>query len=165
MVRTKLVPKRINIRWWPPRERYTKYKIKTLLPEQRTVDIKKNGQVVRTVTVRRKTQKFTDRWARNFEIILAPNWEDHDAEKNLIVNYFADRQHTEFLLKKIEKKIIKTCFYCKNCENCTKLFEYNKVFKQQGFWSFNRHLKCWNVFDPDWFIKNRIFKLLPVREV
>ena len=94
MVRTKLVPKRINIRWWPPREHYTKYEIKTLLLEQRTVDIKKNGQVVRTVTVRRKTQKFTDRWARNFEIILAPNWEDHDAEKNLIVNYFADRQHT-----------------------------------------------------------------------
>ena len=76
------------------------------MPEQRTVDIKKNGQVVRTVTVRRKTQKFTDLWARNFEIILAPNWEDHDAEKNLIVNYFADRQHTEFLLKKIEKKKI-----------------------------------------------------------
>ena len=66
MVRTKLVFKRINIRRWRPRERYTKYKIKTLLPEQRTVDIKKYGQVVQTVTVRRKTQKFTDRWARNF---------------------------------------------------------------------------------------------------
>ena len=66
MVRTKSVPKRINIRRWPPRERYSTYNIKTLLPEQRTIDIKKNGQVVRTVTVRRKTQKFTDRWARNF---------------------------------------------------------------------------------------------------
>ena len=65
MVRTKSVPKRINIRRWPPRERYSTYNIKTLLPEQRTIDIKKNGQVVRTVTVRRKTQKFTDRWARN----------------------------------------------------------------------------------------------------
>ena len=66
MVRTKLVPKRINIRRWPPRKRYTKYKIKTLLPEQKTIEIKKNGQVVRTVTVRRKTQKFTHRWARTF---------------------------------------------------------------------------------------------------
>ena len=65
MVRTKSVPKRINIRRWPPRERYSTYNIKTLLPEQRTIDIKKNGQVVRTVTVRRKTPKFTDRWARN----------------------------------------------------------------------------------------------------
>ena len=46
--------------------------------------------------------------------MLAPNWEDHDAEKIPIVNYFADRQHTELLLKKIEKKIIKSCFYSKN---------------------------------------------------
>ena len=66
MVRTKIVPKRVNIRRWPPRQQYTKYKIKTLLPEQKTVDIKKNGQVVRTVTVRRKTQKFMDRWGRTF---------------------------------------------------------------------------------------------------
>ena len=51
MVRTKLVPKRINIRCWPPRERYTEYKINTLLPEQKTIDIKKHGQVVRTVTI------------------------------------------------------------------------------------------------------------------
>ena len=41
MVRIKLAPKRINIRRCPPRERYTKYKIKMLLPEQKTVDIKK----------------------------------------------------------------------------------------------------------------------------
>ena len=43
MVRTKLVTKRINIRRWPPRERYAEYKIKTVLPEQKTIDIKKNG--------------------------------------------------------------------------------------------------------------------------
>ena len=60
MVRTKLVPKkRVKIRQWPPREHYTKFKIKTLLPEQNTINIKKNGQVIRTVTVRRKTKKFT----------------------------------------------------------------------------------------------------------
>ena len=34
------------------------FKIKTLLPEQKTVQIKKNGQVVRTVTVRRKTKNL-----------------------------------------------------------------------------------------------------------
>ena len=73
--------------------------------------------------------------------MLAPNWEDHDAEKNPIINY------------------------CRNCENCTKLFEYNEVFKQQGFWSFNRHITCWNLFDPDWSSKSRIFKLLSVRKV
>ena len=41
MVRTKLVPKRVRIRRWPPREPYTQFKIKTLLPEQKTVQIKK----------------------------------------------------------------------------------------------------------------------------
>ena len=67
MVRTKLVLKRkVRIRPWPPKEPYVKFKIKTLLPEQKTIQIKKNGQVIRTVTVRRKTKKFTDRWARTF---------------------------------------------------------------------------------------------------
>ena len=56
MVRTKLVPKRI--RQLPPRQPYTKFKIKTLLPEQKTINIKKNGQVVRSITVRRKTKKI-----------------------------------------------------------------------------------------------------------
>ena len=64
MVRVKLVPKRI--RQWPPREPDQKFKIKTLLPEQKTAQIKKTGKVVRIVIVRRKTKKFTDRWARTF---------------------------------------------------------------------------------------------------
>ena len=61
MVRTKLVPKRLRIRRWPPREPYVQYKIKTILPEQKAVQIRKNRQPVRTTTVRRKTKKFTDR--------------------------------------------------------------------------------------------------------
>ena len=64
MVRTKLVPKRI--RQWPPKQPYTEFKIKTLLPEQKTINIKNNGQIVRSIVVRRKTKKFTDWWARNF---------------------------------------------------------------------------------------------------
>ena len=42
--------------------------------------------------------------------MLAPNWEDCDAEKNTIINYFADRQHTELLLKKIEEKNYRELF-------------------------------------------------------
>ena len=64
MVRTKLVPKRI--RQWLLKQKYTKFKIKTLPPEQKPVNIKKNGQVVRSIVVRRKTKKLTDWWARNF---------------------------------------------------------------------------------------------------
>ena len=66
MVRTKLVPKRVRMRQWPPREPYTQFKIKTLLTEQKTVQIKKNGQVRRTVTVRKKAKKFKNRWAITF---------------------------------------------------------------------------------------------------
>ena len=67
MVRTKLVPrKRVRIVRWPPQEPSVKSKIKTMLPEEKTIDIKRNGQVNRTIRVRRKTTKFTDRWARNF---------------------------------------------------------------------------------------------------
>ena len=48
MVRVKLVPKRITvpkrIRKWPPREPYQKFKIKTLLPEQKAVQIKKTDK-------------------------------------------------------------------------------------------------------------------------
>ena len=42
MVRTKLVlKKRVRIRQWPPREPYVQFNIKTLLPEQKVVQIKK----------------------------------------------------------------------------------------------------------------------------
>ena len=95
--------------------------------------------------------------------MLAPNWENHDVEKCRIINYVADRQHTEIILRKIEEKIVQSCFYCINCENCIKLSDYKNVFQQQGFWIFNKYIKYWDVYDPNWSIRNRIFKLLPVR--
>ena len=61
--------------------------------------------------------------------------------------------------------IIKTCFYSKNCENCTKLSNYRKIFNEQGFWTFNKHIRCWNVFDPEWSYKNKFFELFPIKEV
>ena len=51
--------------------------------------------------------------------MLAPKWEDHDIETNPIINYFADRQHTELILRKIEQKIKTYCFYCNECEKKT----------------------------------------------
>ena len=72
MVRTKLTPRRGATlpravrKQWPPRHPYQKFKIKTLLPEQKTIEIKKNGQTIRSVTTRRKTKKFTGRWAKTF---------------------------------------------------------------------------------------------------
>ena len=46
MVRTKLVPKRVKIRQWLPREPYVQFKIKTLLPEQKVVQIKKTDRLL-----------------------------------------------------------------------------------------------------------------------
>ena len=68
MVRTKLVPRRARRQWdlSTPKITYEKFKIKTLLQEQKIVEIKKEGQVVRRITAQRKTKKFTSRWARSF---------------------------------------------------------------------------------------------------
>ena len=96
-------------------------------------------------------------------VMLAPNWEDLHAEKCRLINYVAGRQHTEIILRKIEEKIVQSCFYCINCENCIKLSDYKNVFQQQGFWIFNKYIKYWDVYDPNWSIRNRIFKLLAVR--
>ena len=43
--------------------------------------------------------------------MIAPNWEDPDLETNPIINYFADKNHTELILKKIEDKIKKCCHF------------------------------------------------------
>ena len=68
MVRTKLVPRRARRQWdlSTLKKTYEKFKIKTLLPEQEIVEIKKDGQVVRRITAQRKIKKFTSRWARSF---------------------------------------------------------------------------------------------------
>ena len=42
------------------------FKIKVTLPEQKAVNIKKGGNVIKTITARRKAKYFTDRNARTF---------------------------------------------------------------------------------------------------
>ena len=79
-----------------------------------------------------------------------PNWKGHDLETCPIINYFADRNHTKQVLKKIENKIKKKCFYCQECKDCKIFSEYLKVFKQNGFQTFNKHVKVQNVYDPMW---------------
>ena len=34
------------------------FKIKEILPQQKTIDIKKNGQIIKTINVRRKSRYF-----------------------------------------------------------------------------------------------------------
>ena len=46
--------------------------------------------------------------------MLAPNWEDHDLETCPIINHFANRNHAELVLKKLEEKILKSIFTVTN---------------------------------------------------
>ena len=78
---------------------------------------------------------------------LGPNWEDHKAATCLIINYFADRQHTKIILRKQENFIQETCCYCKECKNCSKLKTYREELKKKkGFWTFNKNVRVWNVY-------------------
>ena len=143
MVGTKLVPKRVRIRQWPPKEPYVKFKIKTLLPEQKVVQIRKNGQVIRTVTVRRKKKRIYRSVGQNlFQKMLAANWSDHDAKINPIINYFADRQHTGKIIRDIENFVSRSCHYCKICLKCQKLHTYIK--ENSIKWDFGHLTKMLN---------------------
>ena len=98
------------------------------------------------------------------KMTLAPNWEDHDAATCIIINYFADGHHTEIILKKQKYLIAETCSYCKECKNCTKLkFYREELKKKKGFWTFNKNVKYWNIYDPDWSYRNELFSLKPLR--
>ena len=92
-----------------------------------------------------------------------PNWDEHDAATCLIINYFADRNNTALILTKQEEKIEKTCYFCNTCKNCNRLKECKAQFRKMGFWTFNKHVKIWNVFDPKWSIKNRVFSMKVVQ--
>ena len=48
-----------------------------------------------------------------------------------IKNYIASRQIAKDLLDKIEKKVIKKCYYCQRCENCTKFKTYKLEFEKK----------------------------------
>ena len=75
MVRTKLVPRRqprtSHLPPWLMNQRQRQklkrsFKIKLTLPEQKTADAEKGRNVIKTITVRRKSKYFNDRHARNF---------------------------------------------------------------------------------------------------
>ena len=67
---------------------------------------------------------------------MAANQKNHDASTNKINDYFADRFHTEKIVKDKEYFIAKSCQYCKTCLKWHKLQTYRREFKKKGF----RHL-------------------------
>ena len=88
---------------------------------------------------------------------LRPNWDEHHAEKCSTINYFSDRENTELILLRQEIQIENSCINCGEFEKCKKFQEYRNEFRKMGFWTFNKHVRTWDVFDPDWSTKNRFF--------
>ena len=54
--------------WWTEikKRKFYPFKIKLTLPEQKTVNIPKNGQIVKTINVRRKSKHLNGRNALLF---------------------------------------------------------------------------------------------------
>ena len=148
MVRTKLVPKRVKIRQWPPREPYNQFKIKTLLPEQKNSSDPKKRASNKNCHCQKKNKKFYRPLGKNILMEkklskkrtgLRPNWDVHDATKCPIINYFADRENTELILLRQEIEIESGCFYCNTCKKCKKLKEYKAELKKK--WDFGHLIK------------------------
>ena len=65
--------------------------------------------------------------------MLAPNWAGHDIETNTIVNYFTDKQHTELILRKIEKKLKLAAFTAKTARTSKSYSATKKCSKGMVF--------------------------------
>ena len=87
---------------------------------------------------------------------LRPNWDNHNAE-TCCINYISDCENTELILLRQETQIQNECDYCNESEKCSKFGQYRKEFKKIGFWTFNKNVRVWKIFDPDWSVKNSFF--------
>ena len=61
------------------------------------------------------------------------------------------------LVEKLEVHVSKNCFYCSNCQFCKEMNICRDELKRMGFWSYNRHVKYWNVYDPLYNKENEKF--------
>ena len=92
-----------------------------------------------------------------------PNWDNHDKNICSIKNYYIDRERAEEVLLRQEIQIENTCEYCLVCEKCKRYLIYSKEYKKTGFWTFNKNVRIWEVFNPDWSYKNTVFEIKPCK--
>ena len=95
--------------------------------------------------------------------VVRPNWDNQNKDVCGIMNYYVDREHVELLLLRQEIQIENTCNYCIVCEKCKKFLTYSKEYKKMGFWTFNKDVRIWEIYDPDWSYKNNIFEIKPCK--
>ena len=77
----------------------------------------------------------------------------------LHVQYFADRYNTVFIITKQEKKYKRPVTFVICAKTVTDLKNAEQNLKKMGFCTFNKDVNIWNVFDPEWLIKNRVFSM------
>ena len=87
---------------------------------------------------------------------ILPNWDKNTCE---ITSYYLTKERAEELLSKQETQIEDTCEYSLTCRKCKNYLTYSKEYKKVGFWTFNKNIKVWEIFDPDWPYKNTIFEI------
>ena len=87
---------------------------------------------------------------------ILPNWNKNTCE---ITNYYLTKERAEELLSKQETQIEDTCEYSLTCRKCKNYLTYSKEYEKVGFWTFNKNIKVWEIFDPDWSYKNTIFEI------
>ena len=77
-------------------------------------------------------------------------------------NMFLARDTLKKLVEKLDVHVSKNCFYCINCQFCKEMNIRRDELKRMGFWSYNRHVKYWNVYDPQYNKENEKFYIKPL---
>ena len=91
---------------------------------------------------------------------ILPNWDKNTCE---IKNYYLTKERAEELLPKQGTQIEDTCEYCLVSQRCKEYLTYSKGYKKAGFWTSNKNVRIWEIFDPDWSCKNAIFEIKPCK--
>ena len=140
---------------------------------QHPKEIKKKGIITRSqekkqqlVNLKEYNRYFRDLLKREKDMNLQreiPNWDNHDKNICSIKNYYIDRERAEEVLLRQEIQIENTCEYCLVCEKCKRYLTYSKEYKKTGFWTFNKNVRIWEVFNPDWSYKNTVFEIKPCK--
>ena len=119
----------------------------------RTRQQEKKLELVTLEEYNRYFQNFAEEKMEQQGKVVRPNWDNQNKDVCGIMNYYVDREHVELLLLRQEIQIENTCNYCIVCEKCKKFLTYSKEYKKMGFWTFNKDVRIWKIYDPDWSYK------------
>ena len=96
-------------------------------------------------------------------ILYGPDCEPDDDGRHLkTINNFYKRETVKKFLNNIENHLKKYCYYCNDCEFCNAYVLRRAEMKRMGFWTHNKHMKFWDVYDPLWHRDNVKFTLKPL---